>query len=105
MKYLIVEPKAKAIAPNIALLKFSRWCESKGYEYQYVRGQVDPDIVPDKILMSCIFSYNSKLYEETINHYLQLFPDAKITVGGVFPTLNSEWFDKWNGAAEGRIQG
>ena len=29
---------------------------------------------------------------------LQLFPNAKVTVGGVFPSLNPEWFQKWNGA-------
>ena len=97
-KYLLVEPKIKAVAPNIALMKFSRWCELQGHEYQYVRGIVYPKIKPDEILMSCVFSYHSRLYEETINHYLRLFPDAKITVGGVFPTLNSDWFQKWNGA-------
>ncbi len=97
-KYLLVEPKAKAIAPNIALIKFARLFELQGHEYQYVRGIVYPKIKPDIILMSCIFSYHSRLYEETINHYLQLFPDAKITVGGVFPTLNPDWFNKWNGS-------
>ena len=97
-KYLLVEPKIKAVAPNIALMKFARWCELQGSEYQYVRGIVYPKITPDQILMSCVFSYHSKLYENTINHYLRLFPNAKVTVGGVFPSLNAEWFDKWNGA-------
>lgn len=96
--YLIVEPKVKAIAPNIALMKWCRWCELNGHEYQYVRGQVDPKITPDAILMSCIFSYYSKVYEKTINYYLRRFPNAKITVGGVFPSLKPKWFDKWNGA-------
>jgi len=32
--YLLVEPKTKAIAPNIALMKFARWCEHQGVEYQ-----------------------------------------------------------------------
>lgn len=96
MKYLIVEPKVKAIAPNIALLKWCRWSEQNGHEYQYVRGIVDPDITPDAILMSCIFSYYSKVYEKTIDHYLSKFPDAKMTVGGVFPTLNPKWFNKWD---------
>ena len=99
MKYLIVEPKAKAIAPNIALMKFARWCELNGNEYQYVRGRVQPKITPDVILMSCIFSYHSKLYENTINFYLRKFPEAKITVGGAFPSLNSKWFNKWNGVS------
>jgi hypothetical protein len=53
-----------------------------------VRGRVEPKIAPDAILMSCIFSYNSKVYEKTINFYLNKFPQAKITVGGVFPSLN-----------------
>jgi len=97
-KYLLLEPKIKAVAPNIALMKFARWCELHDHDYQYVRGIVSPNITPDVILMSCVFSYHSKLYENTINHYLQLFPDAKITVGGVFPSLNAQWFKKWNGA-------
>jgi len=54
MKYLIVEPKVKAIAPNIALMKYCRWCEQKGHQYQYVRGMVEPEITPDAILMTCI---------------------------------------------------
>jgi hypothetical protein len=96
MKYLIVEPKVKAIAPNIALMKWARWCENEGHQYQYVRGKVKPDFIPDKILMSCIFTYYSKRYEETINYYIKIFPNVKILVGGVFPTLYPKWFEKWN---------
>lgn len=94
MKYLIVEPKVKAIAPNIALMKWARWCEDNGHEYQYVRGEVDPDITPDIILVSLIFTYYSKRYEKTIDYYLNKFQNAKVIVGGVFPTLNPEWFNK-----------
>lgn len=94
MSYLLLEPKVKAIAPNIALMKWARWCENNGYQYQYVRGIVDPDIEPDKILMSCIFSYNSKRYDTEITHYLNKFPDAKFIIGGVFPSLNPHWFNK-----------
>ena len=98
MKYLIVEPKSKAIAPNIALMKWSRWSELNNIEYQYVRGRVEPKITPDAILISCIFTYYSKVYEKTIDFYLNKFPEAKITVGGAFPSLNPKWFNKWNGA-------
>lgn len=94
MKYLIVEPRVKAIAPNIALMKWCRWCEDNGHEYQYVRGEVEPDIIPDKILMSLIFTYYSKRYEKTIDYYLSKFATAKVIVGGVFPTLNPDWFKK-----------
>jgi hypothetical protein len=77
-------------------MKWARWCELNNHEYQYIRGMVEPDIVPDVILMSLIFTYYSKKYEQTINYYLKKFPNVKIIVGGVFPTLNPKWFDKWN---------
>jgi len=99
MKYLIVEPKLKSVAPNIALMKWARWCENKGYEYQYIRGKVIPKITPDVIFMSFIFSYYSKNYEDLIDFYLRYCPNAKIIIGGVFPTLSPEWFNKpkWMG--------
>ena len=97
MKYLLVEPRVKAKAPNIALMKWARWCELNNHEYQYVRGKVKPDIHPDKILMSCIFSYHADKYESTINYYRKKFPFSKFIVGGVFPSLYRKWFDdKWN---------
>lgn len=95
MKYLLVEPKVKAIAPNIALLKWARWCSNNGHEYKYIRGCVDIDFVPDRILMSCIFSYYSKTYEKTIKWYLNKYSKAEICIGGVFPTLNEEWFSRF----------
>ena len=94
MKYLLVEPLVKAIAPNIALMKWARWCELNNHNYQYVRGIVAPDIEPDKILMSCIFTFDSKIYEKTIKHYWKLFPNSELTVGGVFPSLNPKWFQE-----------
>ena len=77
-------------------MKWARWCEANGHEYQYVTGIVEPSLEPDVILTSCIFTYFSKRYEETINHYLGMFPNAKMIAGGVFPTLNPQWFEKWD---------
>lgn len=98
MNYLLIEPKVKALAPNIALMKWARWCEVKKHNFQYIRGKLAPDIIPDKILISCIFTFFSSEYEKTIYFYKKLFPDVQIIVGGVFPTLNPGWFqEKWNG--------
>jgi len=94
MKYLLVEPKVKAKAPNIALMKWARWCEINNHEYQYVRGIVKPDIKPDNILMSCIFTYYSEKYERTINYYMNMFPGVPLVVGGVFPSIYPKWFHK-----------
>lgn len=93
MKYLIVEPSVKSIAPNIALMKWAEWCEQNKYEYQYVFGKTIASFVPDKILISCIFSFYSEIYKNTIEYYRTKYPNAEIIVGGSFPTLNPEWFE------------
>lgn len=110
MKYLLIEPKLASVGRNIALMKWAKWFEINGHIYQYVRGMVKPDIEPDIMMMSCIFSYYSKKYEQTINHYLKMFPKAKMIVGGVFPTLQPKWFEeKWRAdnpffASEARVE-
>lgn len=97
MNYLLIEPKVSAKAPNIALMKWARWCDLNNHGYQYVRGKVKPNINPDKMLMSCIFTFYSKQYENTINYYRKQFPGIPIVVGGVFPSLNPKWFtDRWD---------
>lgn len=96
MKYILLEPRVKAIAPNIALMKWARWCENNNHEYKYVRGCVYlKDFEPDEILMSCIFSYYSNRYKRTLDYYLSKYPEVKITVGGVFPTLYPHWFEEY----------
>lgn len=92
MKYLLVEPKVKSIAPNIALMKWATWCDNNGHEYEYIVGEQQPTIVPDVVLMSCIFSFYSRKYLSHMKFYHRMFPMAKIIVGGPFPSNNPEWF-------------
>ncbi len=95
MKYLLVEPKGKRIAPNIALMKWARWCDLNGHEYEYVVDEVIPEMRrPDFIFMSCIFSFNSRRYEQTIRHYRRLYPYAKWRIGGAFATNGYEYWMK-----------
>lgn len=121
MNVLLVEPSTISIAYNLALLKWARFCDDNNYTYQYVRGIIkhnnynfhrknncyDPSsefyITPDKIFISCIFSFYSKKYEETIDYYHNLFPHAEMIIGGIFPSLNPEWFNKqkWSGGLGG----
>jgi len=93
-KLLLVEPSIHSRAYNIALMKFARFCEENDIEYQYVRGLVKPEIEPELILMSCVFTYYSKKVEKTINYYLDMFPESSMLIGGVFPSLQPKWFDK-----------
>lgn len=101
MRYLIVEPKVKSKAPNIALMKWARWCEENGHEYTYVKGCIKPENlikdIPDVILISMIFTYYSKRYKRTIDFYRRNYPNSITRVGGVFPTLFPDWFKQWEG--------
>jgi hypothetical protein len=91
---LLVEFDVKSIATNIALMKYASWCEQHKYNYKYVVGEVDPCIVPDLMIFSCIFSFNAEKYEKTISYYKSMFPNAEVLIGGPFPTNNPEWFRK-----------
>ena len=91
---LLIEPAVKNIAPNIALMKWATWAEKNHHTYQYTAGIKNIRQTPDMIMMSCIFSYSSEEYKKTLIHYRRLFPKAKIIVGGAFPTLNKDWFNK-----------
>ena len=94
MKLLLVEADVKRIAPNLAMMKFATWAERNGHTSEYVIGEVVPKTTPDMVLMSCIFSFYSKTYKETFEHYRKLFPKASFKVGGAFPTLNKRWFNE-----------
>ena len=95
MKILLVDPKVKSIAPNIALMKWAHWCELNGHEYEYVKGTVIPKMQkPDYVYMSAIFTYFSKTYIKTIKHYGKVCPSAEFKVGGAFPSVFPEWWEK-----------
>ena len=92
MNYLLVEPKVKRIAPNIALMKWATWCEQNGHEIEYVVGEVLPETEPDVIIMSCVFSFYSKKYLSHVNYYKDKFPQSRFLVGGPFPSNNPQWW-------------
>ena len=80
MKFLILEPKTKAIAPNIALMKWARWCENNGHEYQYVRGIVNPDIEPTFAWFNRIDRVRKQLDEEKLIEEITNTVDPKYVI-------------------------
>ncbi|MGD9642976.1 MAG: radical SAM protein [Elusimicrobiales bacterium] len=103
MNILLVEPsfpyptksknKAGSVHKNfvpLGLLKLGAMHKAKNNKVLLVRGNKDKSeigFVPDEVLVTSLFTYWSKQVWESIDHYRQLFPRAKITLGGIYATL------------------
>lgn len=101
---LLVEPnfpypaKSKNKANNIhknflpiSLLKFGAFYKSKGYNVKLVRGEKessDIGFIPDKILITSLFTYWSRYVWDSVDHYREQFPDSEIILGGIYVTLH-----------------
>lgn len=104
---LLVEPafpypaksknKANEVHKNfvpVGLLKIGAYYKSRRCTVKLVRGNQPREIighfVPDKILITSIFTYWSKYVWDAIKHYRGLFPNATIILGGIYATLHND---------------
>lgn len=46
--------------------------------------------IPDKILITSLFTYWSSYVKDSVDHYRKLFPNAEIIVGGIYASLMPE---------------
>ncbi|MHC4461414.1 MAG: radical SAM protein, partial [Planctomycetota bacterium] len=112
-KILLVEPdfpypsksknKANTIHKNfvpVGLLKLGSLYKSQGARVKLVRGNQPKrkfrHFEPSLILVTSIFTYWSKYVWDSVDYYRNLFPDAKIILGGIYATLhnNRKYFIK-----------
>ena len=104
---LLVEPafpypaksknKANEVHKNfvpVGLLKIGAYYKSIRCTVKLVRGNQPREIighfVPDKILITSIFTYWSKYVWDAIEYYRGLFPNATIILGGIYATLHND---------------
>ena len=107
IKVLLVEPdfpystkskhRANKIHKNfvpIGLLKLGSYYKNLGDEVKLVRGEKSKKefngFIPDKILITSLFTYWSKYVWDSVAHYRKLFPNAEITIGGIYVTLHCD---------------
>jgi len=64
----LVEPDYVIKYPNLALMKFSAKHKKKGDKVYYIKGIKHPNVVPDIIYISTMFTYYAKKTIETINY-------------------------------------
>ena len=94
-KILLVEPNFPIPSKSknhsnflpIGLLKLASYYRSKGHKVELVRGTHQAKIIPNKIIITSLFTYWSKYVKEAVFYFRKLYPKAKIIVGGIYATL------------------
>jgi len=91
MKILLVEPNYYTKYPPLGLMKLASYHRSRGNDIKLVRGNIkELSFKPDNIEITSLFTYAWKPVHDAIYFYHQLFPFAKIRVGGIYASLMSD---------------
>ncbi|MFP3257242.1 MAG: hypothetical protein RXO36_05540 [Candidatus Nanopusillus acidilobi] len=91
MNTLLVEPDYYSRYPPLGLMKLASLYRSYGNDIIYVRGlnnNINKKI--RQINITSLFTYAWKPVHDAIDFYHNMFPEAEITVGGIYATLMPE---------------
>ncbi len=97
-KILLVEPNFPIADKSrnhshflpIGLLKIGSYHRGLGDQIQLVRGLKKSSFTPDRVLVTSLFTYWSNKVHEATAFYHQLYPTAKIEIGGIYASLMPE---------------
>jgi len=100
MKILLVEPNFPIPSKSrnhknflpIGLLKLHDYYRNRGESVKLVRGNraredLDESFEPDWILVTSLFTYWSEYVWEAVKFYRDVYPRARISIGGVYASL------------------
>jgi hypothetical protein len=108
MSILLVEPEFP-IPPKsknhsnflpIGLLKLANYYWKNGNTVQLIRGNAKAEFYPKQILITSLFTYWSKYVKDSVAFYRNLYPKAKIIVGGIYASLMPEHCKNYTGCDE-----
>ena len=71
----------------VGLLKLGHYHKQLGHEVALALGVVRTDFRPDEIYVTSLFTYWASHVRDSVQAYRLLFPEAKITVGGIYASL------------------
>jgi hypothetical protein len=87
---LLVEPAYYTRYPSLGLLKLASFHKLHGDTVKLVRGCQPVSRTPDKVYMTSLFTYAWRPVHEAVAYYKNMFPGAKVVVGGIYATLMPE---------------
>ncbi|MEJ2251891.1 MAG: hypothetical protein P8Y97_19810 [Candidatus Lokiarchaeota archaeon] len=88
MRILLVEPD------------FPKPSKSKNHHDFLPIGQISKKRIPHQILITSYFTYWSKYVKETVSYYRNIYPEAKIIVGGIYASLMPDHCKEYTGCDE-----
>lgn len=71
----------------IGLLKIGSYHRIRGDTVRLVRGQHRCGFIPDRVLITSVFTYWSEAVHRTAQFYHRAYPKAQIEIGGIYATL------------------
>jgi hypothetical protein len=96
--YLLVQPRFPIPAKSqnhksflpVGLLKLASWLRSEGHTVELARGNVEAGQAPDAVFITSLFTYWSGMVWDSVRFYKETYPDAPVTVGGIYASLAPE---------------
>ena len=71
----------------IGLLKIGSYHKFKGDKVKLVRGNKRCGMTPDRVLITSLFTYWSQSVHDTAAYYHEVYPNARIEIGGIYASL------------------
>jgi hypothetical protein len=90
VEVLLVEPDYYTRFPPLGLLKLATYHRNRGDTVKFARGKEQPNVCPDLIYVTSLFSYAWKPVHEAVKHYKSLYPHADLWLGGIYASLMPE---------------
>ena len=90
MRILLVQPGYYTRYPPLGLLKLAAMHKDQGDDVDFAYGLVNPEVTPDQVYVTSLFTYAWQPVHETVAHYRSSYPDAEVVLGGVYATLMPE---------------
>lgn len=88
---LLVKPNYYSRYPPIALMKFSAYFKSIGWNVNYVEGtECRDDLKPKYIYITSLYTYEWRAVHQACLFYKDRFPRSTIFLGGIYASLMPE---------------
>lgn len=90
MHVLLVEPGYYTRYPPLGLLKLATYHQLQSDTVELVRGCQPVASKPGEIYVTSLFTYAWEPVHQAVAYYKKAFPNAKLTLGGIYATLMPE---------------